>query len=142
MANKANRVINGSNGTAWINGELLSDVDSLELKVTLDYGDVNFSEDFGTYKKFLGWTGEGSIVFKKVYSRGINLLAEAVKTGKMPEITITSKLSDPDSYGQERVSVTDVTFNEFLLTKLEQRTLLQEELSFAFGDFDVLEAIK
>lgn len=142
MANKANKVINGTHGSCWINGELLSDLESLELKVTLEYEDVNFSEDMGTYRKFLGWTGEGSIVFKKVYSRGINLLAEAVKTGVMPDITINSKLSDPDSYGQERVSVTDVTFNEFLLAKMEQRTLLQEELSFAFGDFDILEAIK
>lgn len=142
MTIKANKVINGTHGALWVNGELWSDLESLELKVTLEYADVNMSEDMGTHRKFMGWVGEGSIVIKKVYSRGSNLLAKAVKSGKMPEITITSKLADPDAYGQERVTVSDVTFNEFLLTKIEQRTLLQEELGFAFGDFDVLDAIK
>jgi len=142
MTNKANKVINGTHGAVWVNGEKWLDLESLELKVTLEYEDVNFAEDTGTYRKFMGWVGEGSIVTKKVYSRGSNLLAEAVKSGKMPDVTITSKLADPDSYGQERVTVSSVTFNEFLLTKIEQRALLQEELGFAFGDFDILDAIK
>lgn len=142
MTNKANRVINGTHGAVWVNGEKWLDLTSLELKVTLEYEDVYFAEDTGKYRKFMGWTGEGSIVTKKVYSRGANLLAKAVKTGKMPSVTITSKLADPDAYGSERVSVSNVTFNEFLLTKIEQRTLLEEELGFEFGDFDILEAIQ
>lgn len=141
MTLKANKVINGTHGACWVNGEKWLDLESLELKVTLEYEDVYVAEDTGKNRKFMGWVGEGSIVTKKVYSRGSNLLAKAVKTGQLPDVTITSKLADPDSYGQERVSVTKVTFNEFLLTKIEQRTLLQEELSFEFGDFDILEAI-
>lgn len=141
MTLKANKVINGTHGACWVNGEKWLDLESLELKVTLEYEDVYVAEDTGKNRKFMGWVGEGSIVTKKVYSRGSNLLAKAVKTGQLPDVTITSKLADPDAYGQERVSVTKVTFNEFLLTKIEQRTLLQEELSFEFGDFDILEAI-
>lgn len=142
MTNKANRVINGTHGCVWVNGEKWLDLTSLELKVTLEYEDVYFAEDTGKHRKFMGWTGEGSIVLKKVYSRGATLLAEAVKTGKMPDVTITSKLADPASYGTERVTVSSVTFNEFLLTKIEQRALLEEELGFEFGNFDILEAIQ
>lgn len=142
MTLKANKVINGTHGSVWVNNEKWLDLESLELKVTLEYEDVYVAEDTGKQRKFMGWVGEGNIVTKKVYSRGSNLLAKAVKSGKMPDVTITSKLADPDAYGTERVSVSKVTFNEFLLTKIEQRTLLQEELGFEFGDFDILEAIK
>ncbi|MGG2053103.1 phage tail tube protein [Lysinibacillus pakistanensis] len=142
MTLKAQKVINGTHGAAWVNGEKWIDLESVELKVTLEYEDVHVAENTGTQRKFMGWVGEGSINTKKVYSRGSNLLAKAVKSGKMPEVTITTKLADPDAYGTERTTVSDVTFDEFMLTKIEQRTLMTEELPFKFGDFDILEAIK
>lgn len=141
MTLKANRVINGTYGSVWVNGEKWLDLDSLELKVALEYEDVYVAENTGKQRKFMGWVGTGSIVTKKVYSRGSNLLAKAVKSGKMPEVKITTKLADPASYGVERTSVSDVTFDEFILAKIERRTLLQEELPFEFGDFDILESI-
>lgn len=141
MSKKANRVINGTYGAVWVNGEKWLDLESLELKVTLEYEDVYFPEDSGKHRKFMGWVGEGSITLKKVYSRGTTLLAKAVKSGIIPDVTITTKLSDPAAYGTERTTVSGVTFNEFLLAKLEQRTLMQEELPFEFTDFDILESI-
>lgn len=141
MTLRANKIINGTHGSVWVLGEKWIDLESLELKVTLEYEDVHVAEDTGTQRKFLGWVGEGNIATKKVYSRGSNLLAKAVKSGKLPDVTIVAKLADPDAYGTERVTVSKVTFDEFMLMKIEQRTLLTEELPFKFGDFDVLEAI-
>lgn len=139
---KAKRVINGTFGAVWINGEKLFDLESIELKVTIKWEDVNFPEDLGTHRKFMGWNGEGSLVVKKIFSRGASLLAKAVKSGEMPDVVMTTKLADPDAYGTERVSVSEVTFNEFLLAKIEQKALLTEELGFAFADFDIIEEIK
>lgn len=138
----AKRVINGTYGAVWINGEKLLDLEKIELKVNIDWEDVHFPEDTGTHRKYLGWTGEGSLTVKKIFSRGASLLAKGVKSGNMPDVTITTKLADPDAYGTERVSVSEVTFNEFLLALIEQRTLLTEELGFAFADFDIIEEIK
>lgn len=138
---KANKVINGTFGSVWVNGERWQDIETLELKVGLEYEDVNMPEDLATHKKLTGWTGEGSMTVKKVYSRGSRLLAEATKKGTTPDITIVSKLADPDSYGTERVTVSEVTFNEFLLSAFEQKALGKEELSFSFADFDLLETI-
>ena len=141
MSKKASRVINGTHGAVWINGQKLADLEQIELKVNLEYEDVYFPEDTGKYRKFIGWTGEGSLTLKKVFSRGALLLGEAVKKGKIPEIEITTRLGDPDSYGVERTTVSGVTFNEFLLAKIEQRALLQEEMGFEYSDFDLLETI-
>lgn len=138
---KANKTINGTFGSVWINGEKWQDIESLELKVTLEYEDINLSEDLATHKKLIGWSGEGSLSVKRVYSRGANLLAASVKKGVIPDITIVSKLADPDSYGTERVTVSEVAFADFLLTAFEQKTTGKEDLSFSFADFDLLETI-
>lgn len=139
---KSNKIINGTYGSAWVNGEKWTDIDSLEAKVTVNYEDVNMAGDPATHKKMTGWTGEGSLVVKKVYSRGASIMAKAVKSGKIPDVTIVSKIADPDAFGSERVAIKEVTFNEFMLSKFEQKTLGTEELPFAFADYDPIDLIK
>ncbi|WP_179295409.1 phage tail tube protein [Bacillus sp. FJAT-45350] len=138
---KSNRIINGTYGAIWVNGEKWVDVDTFEAKVTVNYEDVNMAEDLATHKKMTGWAGEGSLTVKKVYSRGATLMANAVKTGQMPDITLVGKLADPDAFGSERVAIKEVTFNEFMLLKFEQKTLGTEEMPFNFADYDQIDLI-
>lgn len=142
MANLSKKQINGTYGAVWINNEKLWDVDSFEAKVTISYDDVNMGEDPGTHKKMTGWSGEGSLTVKKVYSRGSALLAEAVVNGETPDISIIGKLADPDAYGAERCALNEVTFNEFTLLKFEQKTLMTEELPFNFGEYLMIDMIR
>lgn len=139
---RSNKQINGTYGAVWVNNEKWMDVDAFEAKVTVGFEDVNMAEDPGTHKKMTGWAGEGSMTVKKIYSRGANILAKAVKSGIMPEINIVGKLADPDAFGSERVDIKEVTFNEFMLMKFEQKTLMTEELPFNFGDFDPIDLIE
>lgn len=138
---RSNKQINGTFGSVWVNNEKWLDVDAFEAKVTINFEDVNMAEDLATHKKMTGWAGEGSMTVKKIYSRGANLLAQAVKTGIMPDINIVGKLADPDAFGAERVAINEVTFNEFMLMKFEQKTLGTEELPFNFGDYDPIDLI-
>lgn len=138
---KGNKQINGTFGSVWVNGEKWLDVESFEAKVTIDYEDVNMAEDLATHKKMIGWTGEGSMTVKKVYSRGANLLAKSVKEGVVPDVGLVGKLADPDAFGAERVAINEVTFNEFMLLQFEQKTLGTEELSFNFADYDPIDLI-
>ncbi|MGE8080510.1 phage tail tube protein [Peribacillus loiseleuriae] len=138
---KSNKQINGTFGAVWVNGEKWLDVDAFEAKVTINYEDVNMAEDLATHKKMTGWSGEGSMTVKKVYSRGASLMANFVKTGQVPDISIVGKLADPDAFGSERVSINEVTFNEFMLMKFEQKTLGTEELPFSFADYDEIDLI-
>lgn len=141
MKIKSNRIINGTFGAVWVNGEKWVDIDTFEAKVTVNYEDVNMAEDPATHKKYNGWAGEGSMAVKKVYSRGSILMAGAVKSGQMPDITIVGKLADPDAFGSERIAIREVTFNEFMLLKFEQKTLGNEELPFNFADYDLIDTI-
>jgi len=138
---KSNKTINGTFGSVWVNGEKWLDVEEFEAKVSIDYEDVNMAEDLATHKKMSGWTGEGTIKVKKVYSRGSGLLAKAVKTGELPDISIVGKLADPDAFGAERVAINEVTFNEFMLLQFAQKTIGSEELPFSFADYEPIDLI-
>lgn len=137
----SNKQINGTFGAVWVNNEKWLDVDAFEAKVAINYEDINMAEDLATHKKMTGWSGEGSMTVKKVYSRGANLLANAVKNGVVPNISIVGKLADPDAYGSERVAINQVTFNEFMLMKFEQKTVGTEEMPFNFADYDLIDSI-
>ena len=137
----SNKQINGTFGSVWVNNEKWLDIDAFEAKVTIEYEDVNMAEDLATHKKMTGWSGEGTTTVKKIYSRGANLLAEAVKRGILPDINIVGTLADPGAYGSERVAINEVTFNEFMLLKFEQKTLGTEELPFNFADYDLIDSI-
>lgn len=138
---KSNRVINGTYGSVWVNNEKWLDIEEFEAKVTIDYEDVNMAEDPATHKKQIGWSGEGNLKLKKVYSRGAKLLAEAVKKGMTPDVNIVGKLADPDAFGSERVAINEVTFNEFMLMQFAQKTIGAEELPFNFADYDLIDSI-
>ena len=141
MANRGNEVLSGTDGAAWVNGEEWAELSALEAKITAEFEDVNFCGDYGTYKRYMGFTGEGTMTLKKTKSRGLKLLADAFKTGIMPDIKIVTKLTNKQTGKAERAVIKDVVFSETMLAKFENRSLVDEELPFTFSDYDVLETI-
>ncbi|MCS5501922.1 phage tail tube protein [Lysinibacillus sp. A4] len=138
---KSNRVINGTYGSVWVNNEKWLDIEEFEAKVAIGYEDVNMAEDPATHKKMTGWSGEGTLKVKKIYSRGAALLANDVKKGMVPDVNIVGKLADPDAFGAERVAINEVTFNEFTLLQFVQKSIGMEELPFNFADYDPIDLI-
>ncbi|MEK5060481.1 terminase [Paenibacillus sp. FSL H7-0326] len=138
---KSKNVINGTYGRVWVGGELWAEVDSFEAKVTVNYEDVNFANSGATYKKEIGWTGDGTMTIKKIYSRVQRTMANSVRNGIYPRLEIVGKVADPGSFGAERVALHDVTINEFMLLKFEQKTLGSEEIPFAFSDYEMIDTI-
>lgn len=137
----ASKVVNGTYGHVWVDGELWAEVDSFEAKVTVKYEDINFAYDGATFKKALGWSGEGTMTMKKIYSRIQQKLAEKVKKGIYPRFQIVGKLADPDAHGSERVALHDVTINEFMLLKFAQKTVGSVDVLFAFSDYEMMDMI-
>jgi len=138
---EAKRIANGTYGRVWVNGELWAEVDSFEAKVTVNYEDVNFAGEGATFKKAIGWAGEGTMTIKKIYSRVQKKMAADVRTGVYPRFEFVGKLADPDAHGAERVALYDVTINEFMLLKFEQKTVGSEEVPFAFSDYNMVDLI-
>lgn len=138
----ANKVINGSWGRLWWDGDLLANTKSFEAKVTLNYETVDISEDLGESQKYMGWTGAGTITLHKIDSLAAVKLSDGIQSGNMPDFKLVSRLADPASYGHERVELTGVTFDELTLIKWANKEIGEEELPFKFSGYRFLDKIE
>jgi hypothetical protein len=137
---KGNNVVSGNDTLVWINDSIWEDIKSVEYKMTGDFEDVTFLGDPRTYKKYMGFAGEGTLNLNKMHSRGATILAEAFKTGQMPDIKIVIKIANRSTGKAERVVLSGVIFTEFG-SNTEAKSIATEELPFTFSDYDVLETL-
>lgn len=138
---KSNKVINGSFGKVWIDGELFANVKSFEAKNTLNYESVDIAGDLGVHQKYMGFEGGGTMVLHKIDTAIGRKLEKAVKTGVMPEINIVALLADPAAYGAERVKFIEVTFDEVTLLKFANKEMQEEEAPFKYADYEYIDMI-
>lgn len=80
-----NRILHGNEGTAWFNGKKLTTLQSIEAKVSGDFEDINVCGDPSTYRVYNGYSGEGTFTCFKLDSDVVALMAEAFRTGEMPD---------------------------------------------------------
>lgn len=137
----ADRVINGSHGKIWVDGDLIAEVQTFDSQIEIQYADVNVANNGASYRKQIGWNGTGTMTVNHVYSRQLNKLAQSIKDGKTVRSTIVGMSADPDSNGRETVTLRDVTFNGLQLLKFEQKTVTTEDIAYAFSDFDIQDTI-
>ena len=146
MANKipGNRVINGTWGEIWLDGDKVSELTGLEAKITLKKEDVNMCGVLAKDTKITGWEGTGTIKFHKVNSRMAVKLGDNIKKGSDVRFTILAKLADPDTRDAlaERVVLKDVSFDDLTLMNFEAKALGKVESSFTFIDYDFIDLIQ
>ena len=68
-------------------------------------------------------------------------MAEAFRTGIMPDITIITAQKQKGTNRVERIAYSDVTVDEFMLAKFEKKAKTELEVPFKFGNFEVLETL-
>ena len=137
----AHQVINGTWGEVWIDGTYMAEVTAFEAKVTLEKADVNMTRRLAKAQKITGFSCTGQITLNKVSSYFIKKLSDDMKAGRQTACTIISKLDDPDSSGAERVVIKDAVFDELTLANWAAKTLGEEQVSFTFSDWDLLDTI-
>ena len=134
-----NHIMHGNGGTAWWNGKKLSTLQSVEAKVTGAFEDINVCGDPATYSVYNGYSGEGTLTVLKIDSDVLVEMAEAYRTGIMPDITVITAQTQKGTNRVERVAYSDITVNEFMLAKFEKKAKTELEIPFKFGNFEVLE---
>ena len=142
LAFNHNKVIRGTFGKVWVDGERLSNVKTFEAKATIDYEDMDVNGDFGQKKRYMGYSIAGTMTLHKYDSFILSKYHAGVMNGELPEITVVSALDDPTGYGAERVALHDVKFDEITLSKFENRTVTEEEVPFTAGSFEFLDLIE
>ena len=138
---KAKRVINGTWGEVWLEGQLIAEAYKFQAKDSFTRENVPMCGSLRDGKKLTKLEGTGSIGMHKVRSRMIRLLHDQVSAGKDPEFTLLAKLDDPDAYGAERVSFTGVQFDDLTLMDWEAGVLGKIETPFSFQNYELLDLI-
>ena len=134
----AKRVMSGTFGELWWDGELIAECDKFSAKYTQTKEEVSFAREMISDTKVMGSKGTGSFRIYKVYSR-FRAYADAVLAGEDVRGTFVSKLDDPDAYGSERVALYNVSLDEVPLVNWERKTIQRDEVPFTFTSHKFLE---
>lgn len=132
----AERVMNGTHGEAWLDGEYVSEVIGLQAKVEFIKEDVPVVGGLADDSKFMGYKCTGSLRMHKVNSRMKKKIGALIKQGINPRLQILSSLADPAAYGAERVLIKDANFNDLTLADWEAKVKGQVEAPFTFTDWE------
>ena len=141
MAIDERKIINGTHGTVFLDGEEVAEVKSFQAKLEFQKEEVKIAGKMATGTKYMGYSGKGSLALHKVNSRMIKAIGSQIKEGKEPRFTLIGKLADPDSDGVERIAINNVSFDDLTLFDFEVGALGQAECPFTFTDYDFLDLI-
>lgn len=136
------QVINGSWGEAWVDNEYIAEVKGLTAEIAIEYEDIDRPRILSKGKKMIGYEGTGTLKMHKVTSKFVKKLTEKLKAGKQLYVTIISKVDDPDSIGAERIVLKQVVFENLNLANWEAKTAGEDEIPFAFEEWDLLDLIE
>ena len=81
------------------------------------------------------------MVLHKVDSKIAKTIADGIRSGVLPDIKFVGKLEDPSTAGAERVEFLEVTIDELMLMKFENKTMLEQEVPFKFADYNFIDMI-
>ena len=137
----AKRVISGTWGEVWLDGDKVSECYGLQAKVSFNKEDIALCGQMAIDKKVTSIECTGSLRMHKVTSRMALAIGENIRNGKDVRFTIVSKLKDPDAYGAERVVLSNVSFDDLTLADWEAKSVGKVECPFTFTDYEFLDEI-
>lgn len=138
---KAEQVINGSWGEAWLDSDYLAQVTALKAEVTPKKTAIAMVQRLNEGQKMTGLELKGEIKLHKINSAIMRKMSEYFKRGKMMTCTIVSNVNDPDALGAERVALYNCLFDKLILADWEAGKMGEESYSFTFDNWEILEAI-
>jgi hypothetical protein len=139
----ATRVINGSYGEAWEDGNWLTNIQSAEATVEINKEEILRAGTRWVGQKVTTLKGSGNIKGYKITSDFIKKIGSVASDRGKPYVTeLILKLGDPESWGAERIRLKGVQYDQIPLGKWELGAIVEEELPFTFTGYDLLDEIK
>lgn len=140
---KAN-YMNGTNGKTWYNGNLISNVTSMELKLTAKTDDIDTCGVMETGTAILGYSASGTLKLNKwaddVSAEMMKNVFKCITTGIPDDAKVIIALEDPSTGKAERYSVSDIVFTEIDI-KCEPKKIIEQEFPFKAGKCNLLETM-
>jgi len=130
------RAINGTYGELYLEGEWQTNVTAVTVDVEFEWSELKVCGTRWTQNKLVGVKGTGTITGFKVTSDMMKRIMPmtdddngAVKT------ELITKLKDPESFGIERVRLTNVKFDKIPIN-WKAGEVIEQEIPFRFEGID------
>lgn len=137
----AKRILNGTFGEVWVDGEKIAECTACQGKVSKDKQTVNLCGQFMSDTKATSGSGTGSLTLYKVDS-GFLQKENDLQNGVDRRYTVISKLKDPDAWGAERVAFYNVSLDEMTLADWQAATVGTVTVPFTFSRYELLDLIE
>lgn len=131
------RVLSGTWGELWIDGEYVAELNKVEAKITFEREEIQTGVDMDT--KFKYQKGEFNISLNKVFTR-FEKYRKNINVGNDRRFQIISKLKDPDAVGAqlERYSFDNCWLNELPVVSAEKGSKVTQEITGGFTPSDMI----
>lgn len=140
VENIANKVLSGTEGKLWINGEQIEEVNKVEIKIEGVFDDIEIAGVYATMGRFMGWKGTGTLTLFKMHSRAFNAIGAAFRDGKFPDVEIEASVTNAQTGESERIALYGVQFTQSEFN-YETKKSSQEVIPFRFIDYEILEKL-
>ncbi|KKO54508.1 phage tail tube protein [Paenibacillus sp. DMB20] len=140
----AKRVISGNYGFLYDeDGEWLSNVTSVEANIEIGMEEIRTAGTRWLGNKTTTLKGSGSIGGYMVTSVWVEKMKQVTDDTSSPFVTeLVVKLDDPESFGAYRVRLKNVTFDNIPVINFEVGSIVEQEYTFVFSGYDVLDGIR
>ena len=137
----AKRTISGTYGEVWLDDEKVAECTACQLKINKNKETINLCGQFVTDSKATSASGTGSLTLYHVDS-GFAQKQAGLQDGVDRRFTIICKLRDPDSYGAERICVSNVSFDDLTLADWAAASVGTVTAPFTFTRYEFLDMIE
>lgn len=138
---RASRVISGTWGQLWIDGELYAEVSGFQAKFNKNKTTVHLCGQFVNDTKAMSADGKGSVTLYKVDSGNLRM-EEGLQSGVDRRYTLISNLADPDSFGAERIAIYNVSMDDSTLADWKANSIGEITMPFTFTAYQLLDTIE
>lgn len=137
----AKRVVSGTFGEVWLDGEKVAECKACQAKLTKNKEKIYLCGQMISDHKVMSMDGTGSLTLYKVDS-GLIRKQRDVQDGVDSRFTVVSALKDPDSYGAERVALYNVSFDDLTLADWQRAAVGEITAPFTFTRYELLDEIE
>lgn len=142
MALDANRVMSGTFGELWHDGEWLTNVTGVEATVEISKEDVPRAGQRWVGQKVMSLRGSGTITGYLVTTDLLEQIGSVAEEDGQEFVTqLIVKLDDPDAYGAYRVLLKNVSFDSIPLINYTVGQFVEVELPFTFSGYTMLDTV-
>ena len=136
------RIVNGSYGELWENGEWQDNINAVTAEVTINKSALNLSGGRWQKHKITSITGSGTISGFKVSSNMIKQSQWVMDDQAAPVSTeFLVYLKDPEAYGHECVKLKGIKFDRVQLANWTAGQEVAEETPFTFEGYELVNEI-